>query len=169
MARFAKTTLVEVGGTSADIIAEELLHGSDIYWEVTIRDNIGAVDLSAWTFNFRLVRRSASAITDTRNSGLEIKDMGTYSGAREINLDNQVRVYDARRGRVRLLINQQFFSQVTMNPNDTVAPVYTGYFSATLPAQGLPENPEYIPAQTKKIPILLIVRGDGIVTSTVAA
>lgn len=165
MARFSQNTIRQVAGFDQEVIAEELLYGVDDYWNVTIRDGTGSnaqpINITNWTFEFRLIRRTITGITDGRN-GLELEGLAPAPGATTMNLDTNVKVYNPTAGQLRLLIDDTFFSQLPPIIDTSTPPVYTGYLKATLPATGTPGTVNYIPAQNKKILLLFIVQSDGI-------
>jgi hypothetical protein len=164
MARFSKNTILQLGGFDSDVIAEELLYGQDTYWNVTVTDGTTdnlPLDLTGWSFEFRLIRRQITSIEDTRH-GLELVDLRPVNGAAVINLDTSVKCYDPTNGQVRLIIDDSAFSQFSPAINTNTPPVYTGYFGAMLPAVGNIGDVDYIPAQMKKILLCFIVRSDGI-------
>jgi hypothetical protein len=163
--RFSKNTITQVAGFDGVILAEELLYGVDDYWNITFTTSMEdstPVDLSGWTFSYRLIRRQVDDIQDVRNKGLELINLQAVPGASEINLDDQIRVVDSSNGIVRMYINDSFFNSVKPVLDSQSPPVYTGYISATLPAIGDSTDNDYIPEQTKKILLLMIVRSDGI-------
>ena len=165
MARFSQNTIRQVAGFDQEVIAEELLYGVDDYWNITIKDGVGTsalpIDLTNWTFEFRLIRRTITGITDGRN-GLELEGLGPAPGATTMNLDANVKPYNPAQGQIRLLIDDTFFSQLPPVIDTATPPVYTGYLKATMPAIGTPGTVSYIPAQNKKILLLFIVQSDGI-------
>lgn len=168
MARFSKNTLVKLGGFGNDVLCEELLYGQDSYWNLTLyqgTDETSVHDLTDWTFKFRLIRRSVTAITDGRN-GIELEGLGAVAGAAEMDLDSNVKVYDPTNGLVRILIDDTFFSAVQPAIDSETPPVYTGYFSATAPEVGVSTDLDYIPPQTKKVLLCFIVSSDGISSQT---
>jgi hypothetical protein len=168
MARFSKNTLVQIAGFSNDVLCEELLFGQDSYWNLNLTDGTtanGVLDLTDWTFKLRLIRRSVTAITDTRN-GIEIEGLGAVPGAAEQVLDDSVKVYDPVNGKVRILIDDTFFSTVQPAIDSETPPVYTGYFGATAPEVGQVGDLDYIPPQQKKILLCFIINSDGISSQT---
>ena len=165
MARFSQNTIIEIAGFDNDLLAEELLYGQDSYWNITITDGAtptpNPLDLTNWTFQFRLIRRQVTAVEDSRN-GLVLVGLAPAPGATTMDLDINVLPYNPANGQIRLLINDDFFTQVPPVIDSVAPPVYTGYLSATLPAVGTVGTVNYIPAQTKKILLCFIVRSDGI-------
>lgn len=164
MARFSKNTIVQLAGFDADVIAEEILFGQDDYWNITLTDGTTAnlpLDLSDWSFEFRLIRRKVDDILDTRN-GLELVNLQPASGAAALNLDSNVRVYDPVNGKVRLLIDDAFFAALPPVIDALDTPVYTGYFGAMMPSSGTPGELDYVPPQMKKTLLCFIVRSDGV-------
>lgn len=165
MARFSQNTIRQVAGFDQSVIAEELLFGQDDYWDVTVTDGATPpqpLNLTGWVFEFRLIRRQVTSIIDGRN-GIEFPNgIQPASGATTMDLDSNVKVIDAATGKIRLLIDDSFFSQLPPAIDTTTPPVYTGYLGCTLPASGTPGEETYIPAQTKKILLLFVVQSDGI-------
>lgn len=169
MARFAKSTILQLAGLDSDIIAEELVYGVDTYWNLTLTDGTTEnlpIDLTGWTFEFRLIRRQVSAIEDTRY-GMELVGLAPVNGAQVIVLDDNVKPYDPINGNVRILIDDTAFRQFSPAINTATPPVYTGYFGATLPEVGVLGDVGYIPPQTKKILLCFVVRSDGISAQSV--
>jgi hypothetical protein len=169
MARFSKNTLVQLAGFDADVIAEEILFGQDDYWNITVTDGTPdnlPQDLSNWTFQFRLIRRKVDDVIDTRN-GLELVNLQPASGATVLVLDDNVKVFDPVNGKVRLLIDDQFFTSLPPVIDALDTPVYTGYFGAVMPSIGTAGDLDYVPPQMKKKLLCFIVRSDGISSQTV--
>ena len=168
MARFSKNSIVQLGGFDSDVIAEELLYGQDTYWNVTITDGTTdnlPLDLTDWTFEFRLICRQVTSIEDTRQ-GLELVDLRPVAGAPVLILDSNVKVYNPVNGAVRLIIDDSVFSQFSPSINTDAPPVYTGYLGAVLPAVGTLGDVGYIPPQMKKILLCFVIRSDGISSQT---
>jgi hypothetical protein len=162
LARFTKNTISKVGGFQDQVLAEELLYGQDTYWDITVTDDDGvAYDLTNWNTSARLIKRSVTAIEDTRY-GLDVQGMTTIPTESEISLDSNVIIYNPTSGKIRFIIDDVFFQTATSLVDSEVPPVYTGYIGLQLPAIGTPGDIEYIPSLTKKIMLLFIVRSDGI-------
>jgi hypothetical protein len=175
MARFSKSTLQQVAGFDGQILAEEIYYGVDDYWNITVAtpntsntgiSNSVPINLTGWNFKLRLIRRQVDAVVDTRNQGIELINLQPTPGATEMNLDTNVTVVDAAAGLIRVLIDDTFFSQVQPIIDTIAPPVYTGYVGMEMPAVGTIGQPNYIPAQQKKVLLLFIVRSDGISAQT---
>lgn len=162
MARFTRNTISKVGGFADQVLAEELTYGQDTYWDITIADDDGTpYDLTNWAFSARLIRRSVTAIEDTRN-GLDIQGLAALATASEIQLDSNVISYNPTQGKVRFIIDDVFFQDATSVIDTETPPVYTGYIGLLLPAIGTPGDIDYIPPLQKKVALLFIIRNDGI-------
>ena len=163
MAKFSENTINQIGTTNDTIYAQELLYGVDNYWNINLTDPVTktAYDLTGWTFSCRLMRRTVTSVENGRK-GIELIGLQRAIRETEINLDTSVKVYDPTNGKVRLLLDDSFFSNVPSLIDSNTPPVYTGYFSATLPSSGTVGTDSYIPPQTKKILLLFIVRSDGV-------
>ena len=162
MPRFSKNTITELGGVDAEVIASELLWGTDQFYNIEITDDNGVpIDITNWTSSFRLIRRKVDAVVDGRY-GLELVNLRAAPMSQELILDSSVIIVNPLLGLVRLLVEDTFFSQV-QSPIDSVAPpVYSGYLQFVIPAVSTVGSPDYIPAQKKKILLCFIVRNDGV-------
>lgn len=162
MARFSKNTIAKVGGFQDQVLAEELLYGQDTYWDITVTNDDGTpYDLTGWETSARLIKRSITGIEDTRY-GLDLQGLATIPTESEVNMDQNVVIYNAAQGRVRFIIDDLFFSTATSVVDSTTPPVYTGYIGLRLPAIGTAGDIDYIPQLTKKVLILFVIRSDGI-------
>jgi hypothetical protein len=163
MAKFSEKTINEISSGNETVYAQELMYGTDNYWNINMTDTVtgSPYDLTLWTFSFRLVRRSVDAIVNGRN-GIELEGLKRIPRETEINLDTSVKVYDPLNGKVRLLLDDSFFSAIPTVLDSDKPVCYTGYFSATLPSSGTVGTDNYIPPQTKKVLLLFIVRSDGV-------
>ena len=111
------------------------------------------------------MRRTVDDVVDTRN-GLELVNLQPASGATVLILDDSVKVYDPVNGKVRLLIDDAFFSSLPPVIDALNTPVYTGYFGAMMPSIGTPGELDYVPPQMKKTLLLFVIRSDGISAQT---
>ncbi len=162
MARFTKNTISKVGGFNDQVLAEELLYGQDTYWDITVTNDDGTpYDLTNWSTSARLIRRSVTAIEETRN-GIDIQGMGVLATASEIQLDSNVVIYNPTQGKIRFIIDDVFFQDATSTVDTEIPPVYTGYIGLLLPAIGTPGDIDYIPPLQKKILCCFIVRSDAV-------
>jgi hypothetical protein len=162
MARFTKNSIAKVGGFQDQVLAEELLYGQETYWDITVTDDDGnAYDLTGWETSARLIKRSVTAIEDTRQ-GLDIQGLATIPTETEVNMDSNVIIYNPLNGRVRFVITESFFETATSVVDSETPPVYTGYIGLKLPAIGTPGDIDYIPQLQKKILLLLVLRSDGV-------
>jgi hypothetical protein len=168
MAKFSASTIKLIGGFDQPVLAEEMLYGSDDYWNLTVNDGLNpptAIDLTGWTVSWSMVRRLVDNLEDTR-TGISFTNIRPAPGATIINLDSQIRIANSAAGLVRVLFNDAFFDEVLPDLDTDAPPVYTGSIVLTLPAVGTPGTPSYIEAQTKKIIVCVIVRSDGITPTT---
>lgn len=163
MAKFSEKTINEVGGGNETVYCQELTYGTDNYWNVTLSDSATSLpyDLTGWTFSLRLVRRGIDNIVNGR-TGLELVGLKRLPRETELNLDSAVKIYDPLNGKVRILLDDTFFDAIPSVLDSDNPPVYTGYFSATLPSSGTFGTDNYIPPQNKKVLLLFIVRSDGV-------
>jgi hypothetical protein len=162
LARFTKNSISKVGGFQDQVLAEELLYGQDTYWDITVTADDGTpYDLTNWLTSARLIKRSVTAIEDTRN-GLDIQGLATIPTESEISLDSNVIIYNPTQGKIRFIIDDVFFQTATSVIDSETPPVYTGYIGLQLPAIGTPGDIEYIPSLQKKICLLFIIRSDGV-------
>lgn len=116
------------------------------------------IDLSAATFEFRLLEHTATISDDTR-SGVDITNITAKSGALTKNLDVNVVVpswMSLELGQVRVLIKDTDLTDTVGLDSDS-PPLYLGYLGVIFP-QGDPVTP----AQTKKQRMAFIVRSDGL-------
>jgi hypothetical protein len=161
MARFTKNSISQVGGFQDQVLAEELLYGQDTYWDITVANDDGTpYDLTGWITSARLLKREVTAIEDTRQ-GLDIQGLTTIPTEVEIDMDSNVIIYNPTQGKIRFVIDKQFFSEAKSIVDLATPPVYTGYIGMLLPAIGTRGDIDYIPALQKKILILLVIRSDG--------
>ena len=159
-----------ISGFDQPVLAEEMLYGSDDYWNMTIYDDVNCstkkpLDLTGWTAGWSMVRRLVDNLEDTR-TGISFTNIRPAPGATIINLNNEIRIANPAAGLVRVLFNDTFFDEVAPDLDTDTPPVYTGSIVLTLPAVGTPGTPSYIEAQTKKIIVCVIVRSDGISPTT---
>jgi hypothetical protein len=162
MARFTKNSISQVGGFQDQVLAEELLYGQDTYWDITVANDDGTpYDLTGWITSARLLKREVTAIEDTRQ-GLDIQGLTTIPTEVEIDMDSNVIIYNPTQGKIRFVIDKQFFQEAKSIVDSTTPPVYTGYIGMLLPAIGTPGDIDYIPALQKKVLMLFILRGDGV-------
>jgi hypothetical protein len=162
MARFTKQTISKIGGFSDSVIAEELLYGTNQYWDITITDDATGLplDLTNWLGESKVIKRNITGIEETRN-GLDITGMTPDPLATEIDLSASINFYDRTNGKVRFVIDDTLFTDTSVVDSET-PPVYTGYLQLQLPQVGLSiYDPDYIPPLKKKILLMFIIRSDG--------
>lgn len=164
MAKFSQSTINQLGGFDSVVLAQELLWGVDVYYNITITDTGTGLpyDLTGWNFQFRLIRRAVDSVALNRHGEVEVVGLQRLARETEINLDNKIVVVNSSTGLVRMLVDSDFFENVPSLLDSDTIPVYTGYFGATLPAVGTIGNSNYIPPQQKKIMLLFAVRSDGV-------
>jgi hypothetical protein len=118
------------------------------------------IDISAASFEFRLLEHTATINDDTRQ-GIDISGISTKVGASTINLDANVILdtagFDLTKGQMRLLINGE---QLTSRPaiDSDQPPFYIGYISILMP-----QVDPHTPRQLKKQRLAFIVRSDGVI------
>lgn len=76
MAVFNKNTLTQVSGFDNQIIAGELVWDQKTFWNLTLTNDLGALDLTNATIDAQIIRRILSNVRDSRY-GLAF-DIGNY-------------------------------------------------------------------------------------------
>lgn len=117
------------------------------------------IDLTAATFQFRLLEHTADVNDDTR-AGVEISNIVAKAGAQIKILDSNVVTtvpsQSLALGQIRLVINDTDLTD-TVGLDSNSPPLYLGYLGVTFPAVDVAT-----PQQTKKQRIAFIVRSDGL-------
>jgi hypothetical protein len=162
MARFTKNTISQIGGFSDLVLAEELLYGTNQYWDLTITDDSTGepIDLTGWTAEAKVIRRAITAIEETRN-GIDIQGLTQSSTATEVDMTSGINFYNPQAGKVRFIIDDALFTDASSIVDTATPPVYTGYLQLILPGVGTSGSSDYIPAIKKKILLMFIIRSDG--------
>lgn len=158
MAVFNKNTLTQVSGFDNPIIAGELVYDQQTYWNLSIKDNVGAViDLTGAVIDAQIIRRSVTNIQDTRN-GLSF-DIGNYTPTPPsipLTISNRIDV----NGQFTVVIDSAAWGLIDSDPELDINAVdcvgFSGRVKISFPASTMPAN-DYI------VFLLFLVRSDGIV------
>lgn len=86
-------------GVNRTVIARFLFKGEEESFTQTISTPAGPLDLSNFTFTFRLIKQKFSSAKDTKNGYSISNDRIDDPDATEINLDSYVQVTDAANGK----------------------------------------------------------------------
>jgi hypothetical protein len=117
------------------------------------------IDLSAASFEFRLLEHSAD-INDDSRAGVELSNITAKAGATIKNLDSNVLTtvpwQSLALGQVRVIINDNDLTD-SIGLDSANPPLYLGYLGVNFPSPDVAT-----PAQTKKQRMAFIVRSDGL-------
>ena len=158
MAIFNKNTLAQVSGFSNEIIAGELVYNQSTYWNLTITNDAGAVNLAGATINAQIIRRSVTNINDSRYGlTFDIADYTPAPSAVPLTITNRI---DAD-GKFTLVIDESSWGVIASDPqldiNAENCVGFSGRIKISFPATGLN------PAEDQIIFLLFLVRSDGVI------
>jgi hypothetical protein len=158
MAVFNKNTLTQVSGFDNQIIAGELVYQQKTFWNLTLANDSGPVNLTGATIDAQIIRRLLTNVKDTRY-GLSF-DIGDYTPtptAIPLTITNRV---DAT-GQFTLIIDDTSWIAVAADPALDIASIngagFSGRIKISFPLAGS------TPANDLVIFLLFIVRSDAIV------
>lgn len=152
--RITQQTKVQLGG-SADrqVMALSLLQNETRKQLLIFKKDDVAVDITNFTFKYRMIQRSAEYVSDTKD-GINIIGLGTWPGAVEVNLDTELFISNAAAGMAQLNFPTTLTSVEPSDPDSEMPVIYTGYINIDDNAGVGPLN--------QKIQILLLVSNDGV-------
>jgi hypothetical protein len=150
--RITKETQAQLGG-DRNVLCLSLLQGESRKQVLTFTKNNVPIDITNFTFEFKLIERSAAYISDTKN-GINIVGLGTKPGAVAFDLDTYVYVTDAVNGIGFVHIPTIITAVEPSDPDSTMPIVYTGYLTVK-------DNASVGPA-IQKIQFLILVSNDGV-------
>lgn len=158
MAVFNKNTLAQVSGFSNAIIAGELVYNQRTYWNLSIKSNGAAVNLTGATIDAQIIRRTITNLIDTRNGlSFDIADYPNSPQPISLTIANRV---DAA-GTCTLVIDSTAWGLIANEAQLDIAatsPVgYSGRVKISFPAAGT------TPAEDQIVFLLFLVRSDGVV------
>jgi len=158
MAVFSQNTLNQVSGFNNQILSSELVYQQKIYWNLSIKNNGTATDLTGCAIDAQIVRRVVSNLQDTRR-GLSF-DLSDYTPTpTPINLTISNRVDAA--GTFTVAIDDTTWVLVgdpDLEINDQDCACFTGRIKISFPAGTSP-------AEDVIIFLMFLVRSDGVVNT----
>jgi hypothetical protein len=158
MAIFNKNTLAQVSGFSNEIIAGELVYNQATYWNLTLNNDAGPINLTGATITASIIRRQLSDIKDSRYGlTFDIADYTPPPSAVNLTIANRV---DAA-GTFTLVIDQGSWAVIASDPqldiNAENCVGFSGRIKISFPAVGT------TPAEDQIIFLLFLVRSDGVI------
>jgi hypothetical protein len=150
--RITKETQAALGG-DRNVLCLSLLQGEARKQVLTFTKNNLPIDITNFSFEFKLIERSAAYISDTKN-GINIVGLGTKAGAVAFDLDTYVYVTDAVNGIGFVHIPTIITAVEPADPDSQMPIVYTGYLTVK-------DNASVGPA-IQKIQFLILVSNDGV-------
>jgi hypothetical protein len=158
MAIFNKNTLQQVSGFSNEIIAGELVYNQATYWNLTLNNDAGAINLTGATITASIIRRQLSNIKDSRYGlTFDIADYTPPPSAVNLTIANR----DNANGKFTLVIDQGSWAVIASDPeldiNAENCVGFSGRIKISFPAVGV------TPAEDQIIFLLFLVRSDGVI------
>lgn len=163
MAKFSRNTISQVSGFDNPVIAGELVYNQKTYWNLTLTsaDANGIqqpVDLDGVTIDAKIIRRTVTNLTDTRNGLVfDIGDFTPTPDAISLTVSNVVNAA----GSFTITIDDSAWSLLSSDPELDIAANDPACFSGRIKIS-FPENLP-TPAEDNIIFMLFLVRSDGIV------
>ena len=158
MAIFNKNTLAQVSGFSNEIIAGELVYNQSTYWNLTLNNDAGPINLTGATITASIIRRQLSNIKDSRYGlTFDIADYTPPPSAVNLTIANRS---DAN-GQFTLVIDEGSWGVIASDPqldiNAENCVGFSGRIKISFPAVGT------TPAEDQIIFLLFLVRSDGVI------
>jgi hypothetical protein len=158
MAIFNKNTLAQVSGFSNEIIAGELVYNQSTYWNLTLNNDVGAINLTGATITASIIRRNVTNIHDSRYGlTFDIADYTPPPSAVNLTIANRS---DAN-GQFTLVIDESSWGVIASDPqldiNAANCVGFSGRIKISFPAVGV------TPAEDQIIFLLFLVRSDGVI------
>jgi hypothetical protein len=158
MAIFNKNTLAQVSGFSNEIIAGELVYNQATYWNLTLNNDAGPINLTGATITASIIRRQLSNIKDSRYGlTFDIADYTPPPSAVNLTIANR---NDAN-GQFTLVIDEGSWGVIASDPqldiNAENCVGFSGRIKISFPAVGT------TPAEDQIIFLLFLVRSDGVI------
>ena len=158
MAIFNKNTLAQVSGFSNEIIAGELVYNQSTYWNLTLNNDAGAINLTGATITASIIRRNVTNIHDSRYGlTFDIADYTPPPSAVNLTIANR---NDAN-GQFTLVIDESSWGVIASDPqldiNAANCVGFSGRIKISFPAVGV------TPAEDQIIFLLFLVRSDGVI------
>ena len=158
MAIFNKNTLAQVSGFSNEIIAGELVYNQSTYWNLTLTNDAGPINITGATISAQIIRRQVTNIHDSRYGlTFDIADYTPTPSPVTLNITNRI---DAE-GKFTLVIDESAWGVIASDPqldiNATNCVGFSGRIKISFPAVGS------TPAEDQIIFLLFLVRSDGVV------
>lgn len=158
MAIFNKNTLAQVSGFSNEIIAGELVYNQSTYWNLTLNNDAGAINLTSATITASIIRRNVTNIHDSRYGlTFDIADYTPAPSAVNLTIANRS---DAN-GQFTLVIDESSWGVIASDPqldiNAANCVGFSGRIKISFPAVGV------TPAEDQIIFLLFLVRSDGVI------
>jgi hypothetical protein len=161
MAVFNKNTLTQVSGFDNQIIAGELVWDQKTFWNLTLNNDLGALDLANSTIDAQIIRRTLSNVRDSRY-GLAF-DIGNFTPEPDpipLTITNR---NDAT-GQFTLVIDSDAWGLIAeqgtdLNIDNVNGAGFSGRIKISFPIDGS------TPANDLIIFLLFLVRSDAVVNN----
>ena len=150
--RITKETQSQLGG-DRNVLCLSLLQGEARKQLLTFTKSGVAIDITNFSFQFDLIQRSASYVSDTKN-GISITGLATWPGATAVDLSSNVTVTDPTHGLAFVYIPASITAVEPTDPDSTMPIIYTGYLTVN-------DNASVAPS-IQKIQFLILVSNDGV-------
>jgi len=150
--RITKETKQQLGG-DRNVLCLSLLQGEARKQVLTFTKNNLPVDITNFTFEFKLIERSAAYVSDTKN-GINIVGLGIKPGAVAYDLDTYVYVTDAVNGICFVHIPTIITAIEPEDPDSTMPIIFTGFLTVRDNAS--------LGESIQKIQFLILVSNDGV-------
>jgi hypothetical protein len=146
--RITKETQAALGG-DRNVLCLSLLQGEVL----TFTKNNLPVNITGFTFEFKLIERSAAYVSDTKN-GINIVGLGTKPGAVAFDLDTYVYVTDSVNGIGFVHIPTIITATEPSDPDSSMPIIFTGYLTV--------KDNASLGESIQKIQFLILVSNDGV-------
>jgi hypothetical protein len=150
--RITKETQSQLGG-DRNVLCLSLLQGEARKQVLTFTKNNLPIDITNFTFEFKLIERSAAYVSDTKN-GINIVGLGTKAGAVAFDLDSYVYVTDAVNGIGFVHIPTIITAVEPADPDSQMPIIFTGYLTV--------KDNASTGESIQKIQFLILVSNDGV-------
>lgn len=150
--RITKETQSQLGG-DRNVLCLSLLQGEARKQVLVFSKNGVPVDITNFTFEFKLVERTAAYVTDTKN-GINITGLGTKTGAVPYDLSSYVYITDAVNGTGFIHIPTVITANEPDDPDSIMPLIYTGYLTV--------KDNAALGETIQKLQFLILVSNDGV-------
>jgi len=158
MTVFNKNSLAQVSGFNNQVLSAELVWQQKQYWNISLVNDTGIVDLTGATIDAQIIRRVLTNVIDTRNGlSFTITDYSPTPSPITLTITN----LNATGGFFTLLMDDSSWGMAADDPGlDIADPNGIGYSGRI--KIGFPQNGT-TPPQDLIIFLFFIVRSDGII------